>query len=211
MLIGDFKNQDIIQKKDVLDEIKKSERLACLKSFSKLFKGDRLLSKEGGSTIDVYDLFRGIKSLSNDELKDFNFSNLMDELERYQVEYSPEGISEEDFADIMTECLISEHEHGNFDPLQMVFDEFKDPRTDKIDFKILKKLSEYCAKECNCLEECQCTEKFKNNAKDLRNTKVSKKSIFTEEQIQTIIRETAMDGKQINFTDFKKLFSNERF
>jgi len=190
MLIGNLNIPRRIEKSDILNEIRQSERLACLRTFSKLFKRDRSEDAERDYVINMTDLRNGMKCLNAENLKDYNLDTLIAILEDGQ---KIEGLKDAEFADLFSDYLIIDPSKqvgltNNIDDdgLKYVFDDLKTPGKETIDIKRL-------------------TELYTAFAKGDSDPK------YNEEQLKRMIDVTSVRGDEVTYEDFRKLFLAEVF
>jgi len=189
MLIGNLNIQNRVEKAEILKEIKKSERLACLKTFNNLFKRDRSDDQDMDYIVNMSDVRNGMSSLSPNDIKDYNLDILITIMESEQ---RSNGMKDTEFADWITEYIVIEPRNeinlsnGDTDGLKYVFDELKTPGKETIDIKRLTEL---------------------NN--DL--VKGDSEPKYTEEQLKKMIDVTSIRGNEITYEDFRKLFLAEIF
>lgn len=196
MLTGKLNIKQRVDKEEILNEIKKSERLACLRTFNRLFKRERSQDKDLDYVVNFHDVRNGMQCLKPGNIKDYNLDTLISILEHEQ---SPYGMKDAEFADWVSELLVIEPDfqipltNNESDGLKYVFDELKAPGKDTIDFKQLMELY-------NEFYQSPETNGQRNNDPK-----------YTEEQLRKMIDVASIKGDEITYEDFRKLFTCKTF
>lgn len=189
MLLGKLNIQNRLEKTDILNEIRESERSACQKTFDKLFKRERSDDSDLDYVINMHDLRNGMSALKPENLKDYNLDSLISVLEFEQDETGMKGAN---FADLVSELLILDPSkgipltNGDDDGLKYVFDELKTPGKETIDIKRLSEL-------------------YTTFAKSDSDPK------YNEDQLRKMIDVISVKGEEVSYEDFRKLFMAEVF
>ncbi len=199
MFLGKFGQDDRIKRKDVLEVVRNSEKLECLKTFNKLFK-EHNLEDDGVPTVDFDDVKLHLDSnqIQDNQFKDYNMEAIIEILTMQQefINFNRNGLrkvglSDKEFANYFQKNLIINEEidieeTNQKKSIKHVWNQLKKPEKNTIDFDTLKQLL---------------TESLNEDERE-----------YSDKDLKLMLHVTSFKGDlEITYEEFERLFNCDIF